>query len=247
MPEGPSIFILRELVSPFVGQVIQHASGNSKTVALPDLVGQTVVAVRSWGKHLLIQLPSLSLRIHLLMFGSYRINERKDAAPRLRLEFAHNAELNFYSCSVRPLVADLDREYDWRVDVMSDVWNPALARKHLRGMPDAQVCDALLDQTVFAGVGNIIKNEVLFRVRIHPQSTIGALPAHKLRELVAQARLYSFEFLEWKKAYVLRAHWLAHNQKICPRCQLPFQCAHLGKSQRRSFFCEHCQQRYVDI
>ena len=30
------------------------------------------------------------------------------------------------------------------------------------------VCDALLDQTVFAGVGNIIKNEVLFRTGVHP-------------------------------------------------------------------------------
>jgi endonuclease-8 len=111
-------------------------------------------------------------------------------------------------------------------------------------MPDALVCDALLDQTVFSGVGNIIKNEVLFRIRMHPLSRVGALPAPKLRELVAQARQYSFDFLAWKKAFVLKQHWLAHTKTICPRCEIPFVKAHLGKTQRRSFFCENCQQRY---
>jgi endonuclease-8 len=246
MPEGPSIYLLRELASPFVGRVIEHASGNCKTLDLPVLVGQPVLAVRSWGKHLLIQLPSTSLRIHLLMFGSYRINERKESEPSLRLQFADDQELNFYSCSVRPISADLDGEYDWRVDVMSDAWDAALARKHLRAVPDTLVCDALLDQMLFAGVGNIIKNEVLFRVRIHPLSTLGALPARKLSELVTQARQYSFDFLEWKKAYALRAHWLAHSQKICPRCLIPFERAHLGTTHRRRFFCEKCQRRYGD-
>ncbi len=65
---------------------------------------------------------------------------------------------------------------------------------------------------VFAGVGNIIKNEVLFRIRVHPLSKIGKLPPRKLSELIKQARQYSFDFLEWKKAFVLRKHWLAHNK-----------------------------------
>jgi hypothetical protein len=43
-------------------------------------------------------------------------------------------------------------------------------------------------RTIFAGVGNIIKNEVLFRIRVHPLSTVGALPPAKLRELVANRR-----------------------------------------------------------
>ena len=38
-------------------------------------------------------------------------------------------------------------------------WDPAAARRKLRARPDAVVCDALLDQDVFAGVGTIIKNE----------------------------------------------------------------------------------------
>ena len=97
---------------------------------------------------------------------------------------------------------------------------------------------------MFAGVGNIIKNEVLFRIRLHPLSTVDALPAAKLRELVEQARQYSFDFLVWKKAFVLRKHWLAHTRRTCPRCLIPFSRGKLGKTQRRSFFCEQCQRRY---
>ncbi|MEO7885514.1 MAG: DNA-formamidopyrimidine glycosylase family protein [Polaromonas sp.] len=244
MPEGPSIQILREAATQFAGKTVVRASGNS-SIDMVRLVGRRVVAVRSWGKHFLIEFVGFSLRIHLLMFGSYRINEGKDGAvPRLSLRFAGGEELNFYTCSVRYIEEPLDAVYDWGADVLSDAWDAAAARKKLRAMPDTLVCDALLDQTVFSGVGNIIKNEVLFRIRVHPLSTVGALPATKLRELVVQARQYSFDFLEWKKAFVLRQHWLAHTKRICPRCDIPFVKAHLGKTQRRSFFCENCQRRY---
>ncbi|RYY72807.1 MAG: endonuclease, partial [Comamonadaceae bacterium] len=91
------------------------------------------------------------------------------------------------------------------------------------------------------GVGNIIKNEVLFRIRVHPLSTLGALPDDKLRELVREARNYCFDFLEWKKAFVLRKHWLAHTKRTCPRCHIPFHKGHLGLTDRRSFWCEGCQ------
>ncbi|UGB39210.1 DNA-formamidopyrimidine glycosylase family protein [Frateuria soli] len=244
MPEGPSIVILREELAPFTGRTIRHAEGNAR-IDMDRLVGQPVVAVRSFGKQTLIELPDVTIRIHLLMFGSYRIDERKENIPRLSLRF-DAGELNFYSCSVRLLEGELDGLYDWRTDVMSDAWDPALARKRLRAMPETLACDALLDQDVFAGVGNIIKNEVLFRIRTHPLSTIGALPARKLRELVEQARQYSFEFLAWKRAFVLRKHWLAHNRSICPRDQVKFHRAYLGRTNRRSFFCELCQRRYVE-
>ncbi|SEI40322.1 DNA-formamidopyrimidine glycosylase family protein [Frateuria terrea] len=244
MPEGPSIVILREELAPFTGSTIRRAEGNAK-IDMQRLAGQRIVAFRSFGKQTLIELPDATIRIHLLMFGSYRIDERKETAPRLSLQL-DEGELNFYSCSVRLLEGDLDELYDWRADVMSDAWDPALARKRLRAMPDTLACDALLDQDVFAGVGNIIKNEVLFRIRTHPLSTIGALPARKLRELVEQARQYSFEFLAWKRAFVLRKHWLAHNKSICPRDHVKFHRAYLGRTNRRSFFCELCQRRYVE-
>jgi hypothetical protein len=126
--------------------------------------------------------------------------ERKsDAVPRLGLTLAEDTEFKFYTCSVRYIEGPLDKAYDWAADVLSDQRNPAAARKKLRAMPHALFCDALLDQAVFSGVGNIIKNEVLFRILLHPLSTVGALPAPKLRALVEQARQYSFDFLQWKR------------------------------------------------
>ena len=244
MPEGPSLVILRELAEPFAGKTIAHASGNSKTIHLDELDGQPLLGVASWGKHFLLRLADRSLRIHFLLFGSYRINERKDAVPRLQLIFDDGGELNFYACSIKEIGDDLDSEYDWRGDVMNDAWDAALARKKLRASPTMLACDALLDQDIFAGVGNIIKNEVLFRIRVHPLSTIGALPAPKLRALVEQARQYSFDFLAWKKAGTLKAHWLAHAKTSCPRCHIALHKATLGKTQRRSFFCNRCQKQY---
>jgi endonuclease-8 len=244
MPEGPSIIILREEASVFEGLTVQSVHGSAR-IDLAQLAGQRLIAVRSWGKHFLLVFDRITVRIHLLMFGTYRINERKEGAkPRLGLLFPQGQELNFYTCSVQFLEAPADEVYDWRVDVMSDAWDEKWVRRLLRDKPDALVCDAILDQSVFAGAGNIFKNEVLFRIRVHPLSHVGALPAPKLRELVAQVRQYGGEFLTWKRAGVLRAHWLAHRQRTCPRCDIPFTLAKLGLTKRRSFYCEQCQTLY---
>lgn len=242
MPEGPSILILREQAAAFAGQTIKRVEGNSK-LDIARLEGQRVVALRSWGKHFLIELPAFSVRIHFMLFGSYLINARKESKPRLSLHFA-DGELNFYACSVQFIDAPLDSVYDWSADVLSEHWDPKAARKKLLEKPELLACDALLDQNIFSGVGNIIKNEVLFRIQVHPLSQIGALPKKKLQALIEEARHYSYEFLEWKKAGVLKKHWLAHTKRTCPRCDLPFELATLGKTQRRSFYCEQCQTLY---
>ena len=244
MPEGPSLIILREQAQIFKGKRVLAAEGNSK-IDKSRIVGQRIVALRTWGKHFLIEFPEFTIRIHLLMFGRYCINERKPDKPiRLGLSFAAGQELNFYNCAVRYIEGGLDDTYDWSGDVMSDAWDAAAARKKLRAMPETLVCDALLDQDVFAGVGNIIKNEVLYRIRVHPCSKVGAVPAAKLRQMVEEARRYSFQFLEWKQAFVLRQHWLVHNKGMCPRCEIKLHRAYLGMRDRRTFFCERCQMRY---
>jgi endonuclease-8 len=240
MPEGPTLVILREEARDFVGKKIRQAGGNLRLFPPAQLEGKKVLDLRSWGKHLLILLPGCTLRVHFLLFGSYRIDERKpNATPRLSLGFARGRELNFYACSIKPVALE---DYDWRCDVMSDAWDPALARKRLRAQPDLLACDALLDQDIFAGVGNIIKNEVLFRIRLHPLARIGDLPPRKLAQLVDQARAYSFDFLEWKKQAVLKQHWLAHRKTTCPRCHIPYSRGILGRTKRRSFWCERCQK-----
>lgn len=189
MPEGPSIIILKEILDELElkGQHVKGVSGNTK-IDSQRMLNQQVLDIKSWGKQFLICFNGFSLRVHFLLFGTYRINERKDSMPKLRLNF---------------------------------------------------------DQDIFAGVGNIIKNEVLFRIKVHPASLIGALSQNKIISMIEEARTYSFEFLEWKKEYTLKAHWLEHTKKTCPRCHIPFHKEYLGKTNRRSYFCTNCQELYL--
>jgi endonuclease-8 len=248
MPEGPSIVILREEAAKFAGKTVRAVAGNSKQ-DIQRMRGKRVRALCSWGKHFLVKFDCFAMRVHFMLFGRYRIDEDKTdragkvTAPRVSLTF-DNGVLNLYACSVKFIEGDLDDAYDWSGDVMADAWDPKQARRKLKAAPDMLAADALLAQDIFAGVGNIIKNEVLFRIRVHPLSTVGALPPAKLAQLVREARQYSFDFYEWKKAFVLKKHWLAHTKRTCPRCNIPFSKGHLGKTMRRSFWCENCQVRY---
>jgi len=242
MPEGPSIVILREAAAKFRGKTVRRALGNS-SLDLTRMEGRRVKALRSWGKHFLIEFSGFSLRVHMLMFGSYRIDERKPSPPRVSLQF-DNGELNIYASSLKYVEGPLDASYDWRTDVMNDAWDPRLARRRLKQQPDTLVCDALLDQDLFAGVGNIIKNEVLFRQRVHPESKVGDLPPRVLGKVIADAREYSFRFLEWKRSFELKKHWQIHTRRTCPNCGGPVSKTYPGKSRRRTFFCPNCQVRY---
>jgi endonuclease-8 len=248
MPEGPSIVILREAIEALniKGKKIDFAEGNNSTINTDRLIDQEVLDFRSWGKNFLICFENFTLRIHFMLFGSYLINEQKKTPPRLSLEIGNHV-LNFYACSVKIIEEPVHTLYDHEADIMSDSWNAEKALNKLQAAPKMFVCDALLDQNIFSGSGNIIKNEVLFRIRLHPISTMEEIPESKLKEMIEETRKYSFDFLEWKKENTLKKHWLAHTKKICPRCVLPFVKEYLGKSKRRSYFCTNCQILYGEL
>ena len=151
MTEGPTIIILKEEVSAFKGKKVIAVEGNSK-LDIQRMAGKAIVDFKSWGKHFLICFKDFSVRIHFMLFGSYRINDRKESAPRLRLIFK-NGELNFYACSVRFIEEDLDEVYDWSGDVMNPDWNPAKAKEILKAKPDMLVADALLVRGIVAELG----------------------------------------------------------------------------------------------
>jgi len=247
MPEGPSMVILKDAVKGYIGKKILKASGNAK-FDKSLLENKKIMDFKTWGKHFIIVVKGVNIRIHFLLFGSYSLDEqtKPNKSLRLYLQFA-NGGIYFYTCAIRIVEGDLDDVYDWTADVMNDNWDKVSASKKLRSMPGTMVCDALLNQDIFAGVGNIIKNEVLYRIRLHPESLISNIPAKKLNQLITETRNYSFDFLEWKKAFVLKKHWLAHTKKACKRCNLPLIKKYCGKSNRRTFYCENCQVRYPAI
>lgn len=242
MPEGPSIVILKESVKQFTGKKIIEVYGNTK-VDKEQCLNKKVIEFKTWGKHFLICFKAFTIRIHLMLFGSYLINETKATPVRLGFKFK-NGELNLYNCSVKIIEGDINTCYDWSGDVMNDAWDEKKADSKLKERSKTLICDALLSQDIFAGVGNIIKNELLYRVKVHPESLTGKIPANKIKKLIKEARAYSFQFLEWKKNYVLRQHWLVHTKQICQRCNLPLVRKHTGVYKRRSFFCTNCQLLY---
>ncbi len=242
--EGPSLVILKEEAQPFIGKKVLSASGASK-LDKDRITGQKITALKTWGKHFLILFEDCTIRIHYLMFGNYYINSRHpEKEPKLTLVFT-NGEWNNYNCAAKILEGtDMNSLYDWSTDVMQESWNPFKAKEKLEAKPHMLVCDALLDQSIFSGVGNIMKNEMLYRIGVHPESEVGALPPLKLNELIKEAQGYAFDFLDWKKAGILRQQWLAHTKKVCTRCSLPLVKQHTGLNPRRSFFCTNCQVLY---
>jgi endonuclease-8 len=243
MPEGPSIIILKEKLQPFIGHKITAANGYAKGFDPLLLNHQTITDIKSWGKQLLICFHDFAIRIHMGLFGSYKINDRGKRNASLGMHFAHG-EINFYITNVKLIEEPLDEVYDWSADVMNPAFDEKKARLKLQAKPQLMICDALLDQQIFAGSGNIMKNEVLFRARVHPESKCGEIPTRKLNELIKEAVIFCADFYNWRKAGVLNKHLQAYEQDECPRNHIPFHKADLGKTKRHTYYCEVCQRLY---
>jgi endonuclease-8 len=244
MPEGPSILILKEKAQQFKGRKVIDASCNNGSLDTNILMNETIIDFKSWGKHFLICFPNFTVRVHMMLFGSYLINEHTAKPPRLHLQF-EDTKLNFYACQLQLITQPLDEIYDWSADIMSPAWDTNKAIKKMKAIQYLLACDALMDQQLFSGVGNIIKNEVLFRTRIHPESLLSAMPPKKIKEMIEEAILYSFEFLKQKKEGTLKRHWQIYLKKECPRDHVAVQIKETGRSHRKSYYCNLCMVKYT--
>lgn len=244
MPEGPTIVLMKEDLQKFVGQKVVKSLGNSK-FDKEIFENKTLKEIRTFGKQTYLVFNEMAVRIHLLMFGSYSVDEqtKPDKNLRFSLVFKKGA-IYFYNCNVKLVDSEFLSKIDWEADVMSDQWNPKKAKQKLLDNPKMMVCDALMNQDIFSGVGNIIKNEVLFRIGVQPESLIGNLPSKKLEELITEARNYSFDFLKWKRDFVLKKHWLVHTKSVCPKCGEKLVKKQTGLGKRRSFYCLNDQILY---
>ncbi len=243
--EGPSLVILKEETLLFKEQEVLEAKGYAK-IDHERLLHNKVTGIKTWGKHYLICFKGFTLRIHFMLFGSYRINDpKKGKNASISLKF-NNGNFDGYICKVKMLEGKLEEMYDWSLDMLSPEWDPQKVKKLLLQYPaDSFIGDVLLDASLFSGVGNIIRNEVLYRVRMHPDSKLGAIPARKLTAMIKQTQVYSYDFLKWKKINQLAKHWEVYTKKECPLGH-PILKEYTGKTKRRSFICEQCMVRYND-
>ncbi len=244
--EGPSLVLAAERLQPFVGKPVLRVRGDAK-IGIERLKGKKPLEIFSWGKHLVFQFDTFALRIHFMMFGTYEATvEGKPSAgdyprssndPRLALAFK-NGHFDTYNCSVKFIESKKVRDdYDFTVNVLSDAWDPKAALKKLRSNPDREIADVLLDQTIFAGVGNIIRNEVLWLEKIHPRTPVGQVPAAKLRAMVAECRDFCEKFYQWRKDFVLKQHLKIYRKPKCPRCGAKTAHEYTTVTKRRSHIC----------
>ena len=248
--EGPSIYLAAEQLRPFVGRRVTRVRGNS-TIGIARLRGQRVEDIFAWGKHLVMQFGMFALRVHFLLWGTFAAtvrgqsvtgDYRRAGPPRLVLTFA-NGDITIWSASVKYIDGQAVKDhYDFSSDVMSDAWNGRAAMRKVRRQPDAEIADVLLDQSIFAGVGNIIKNEVLFRTRTSPFTIVRDISSRRLRAITDDARVFSFRFLELRRAFSLRKNLEMYGKSVCTACGGRINRRIHGTRGRRSFFCAACQQ-----
>lgn len=240
--EGPSLIILKEQVKQFKGKEVQHVKGYGK-FNHKRMLHKKVTDFKTWGKHFLVCFKDFTLWIHFGLFGSYKINGEKTINAKISLVFG-NGELNCYVCSIKFIDAPLNEVYDWRLDMLSPEWDPKFVKQTLmKKSEDAQIGDLLLNADIFSGVGNIIRNEVLYRAKVHPESLLGKIPSRKITEIIKQTHLYSLDFLKWRKEGTLGKHWEVYKQKTCAKGH-PVHKKATGKTKRRSFICEVCMVKH---
>ncbi|MEM2115436.1 MAG: DNA-formamidopyrimidine glycosylase family protein [Candidatus Woesearchaeota archaeon] len=236
--EGPGVFLIREKLSFLKGKKIIAVGGNTKQNKTL-LIGKTVKDVKSIGKRLIFEFDDVYLIIHFLMYGSYSINERiEHKKERLSLKF-ENYELDFYNCSVKIVKA---LNLDETVDVMSEKFDVFKAKEKIKSY-DGLITDILLDQSVFAGVGNIIKNEALFRAKVHPLKLAKDLSEEEIDKLIDETLKFSRIFYECRKrGIMLKRELKIYGKKICSECGEEIIVKKLGESNRRTYYCNNCQK-----
>jgi endonuclease-8 len=92
---------------------------------------------------------------------------------------------------------NLNEIYDWQLYQFSSKYNLKKVKDLLLQQPkEKQIGDLLLNPDIFAGVGNIIRNESLYRAKLHPESKLSAIPPGILTVLIRQTHDYSKTYLK---------------------------------------------------
>jgi endonuclease-8 len=108
----------------------------------------------------------------------------------------------------------------------------------LRRDPDRELGDALLDQTLVAGIGNIFKSEAAFAAKLDPWRKVADLSAEDLELVVERAR----QLMEGAvKTGRQPARVYNRAKRPCPRCRTPIRARKQGDDARTTYWCPRCQ------
>jgi endonuclease-8 len=241
MPEGPAILHLKNQMMPFKGKLVKQAGGYGK-MPTAWMKQKKLLDILTWGKHLLFLFANGTVRVHLGLFGEVLINETKKVNPSFYLHFA-NGQINGYVVRAQKLEKPLNEIYDWQVDILSPKFNPAHVKNLLKEQASKTIDDVLMNQDIFSGVGNKIRNESLYRAGIHPQSVTGKIPPAKITTLIKEVVKYAKIFYSnLEKTGTHDAFQVYQQEYAADGSEVTMKV--LPKTKRKIYFSEHRQKLY---
>jgi endonuclease-8 len=244
MPEGDTLHRAARSLQALVGERLEVETPHPRAAAeriAERLDGRRLVEVQAVGKNVLLRFEGgLVLRSHLRMSGTWRVVRRgtpRRGRPWLVLRGAEQEAVLW-----RGPVLELHTRALHRLgpDILAEPPEIDQMMRNLRGEPSSrEIGDALLDQRVVAGIGNMWKAEALWRSRISPWDTIGSLRDEDLRQVLehaAQLMVASVETgRETRSIY-------GRTGRRCPRCGTPIRARGQGDANRTAYWCPHCQR-----
>jgi endonuclease-8 len=243
MPEGDSLHRVARRLQPLVGQRVEAESPHPRaavTGVAERVDGLRLESVEAVGKNLLLRFEGgVVLRSHLRMRGRWFVRPRGSPSfgrpwlvlrgKRLEAVQVNGPVLELNQRAVRRLGPDiLERPPDL------DAMLARLRREH----PGREVGDALLDQRLVAGIGNMWKAEALWRAQVSPWRPLGDVGDEELvRALEEAARMMraSVDGAREGRAVYRRA------RRPCPRCGETIRSRGQGDGNRIAYWCPACQ------
>ncbi len=186
MPEGDTVFLAAtRLRAALAGRVLTRTDFRVPRLATVDLSGRALREVDTHGKHLLFRVDGgVTLHTHFKMEGAwhlYRHGERWRGPAfeaRVVLENAAWVAVGFRLAKVELLPTAEERAIVGHLgpDPLRADWDAAEALRRLRGAGAVPISEALLDQTLIAGPGNVYKCEICFLRGLDPWTPVDAVP-----------------------------------------------------------------------
>ncbi|HET8651347.1 MAG TPA: DNA-formamidopyrimidine glycosylase family protein [Gaiellaceae bacterium] len=243
MPEGDSLHRAARRLQVLVGETVEVESPNPRAAATgvaEQLDGRRLEGVEAVGKNLLLRFEGgLVLRSHLRMSGRWSVRERGSSArgrPWLILRGAGREAvlwggpvLELHRRGVRRLGPDiLARPPDL----------DGIVARFRQADPRRELGDALLDQRLVAGIGNMWKAEALWRARASPWRSVGETTDDELRSVLDEAARLMRRSVDTGREE--RAIYRAAGRP-CPRCGTPIESSGQGDANRTAYWCPSCQ------
>lgn len=257
MPEGDTVHLAADrLRAALGGRVLTRCDLRVPRFAASDLSGQRIVDLTARGKHLLFRTDQgITLHTHFKMEGTwhlYRPGERwQGPAHQVRavLETTDRVAVGFRLgiCELLPTAEEHRVVGHLGPDPLGDDWDPEIALAALSKDPDRPIGEALLDQTVIAGPGNIYRCEALFLAGLHPDTPVGRIPRpvdaiDVVARLMAANRTTGMQ-ITTGDARRGSTHWVyGRGGEPCRRCGTPIErVAGDPSGLRVTYSCPSCQ------